>query len=153
MSGLNVVDVGTPPSGWKEWQVSEVRFHNFANLSAERGEYEASPEFSCLGHEWTLDIYPGGRENSAEGYVAINLCNMSNKSIKIEYGFSVKDAAGEEVVHEKPSTEEWSGRNGWCYENFAKRSKITKSLVNGTLVVEVRMRLPNSSNSLPPFIP
>ena len=39
------------------------------------------------------------------------------------------------------------------YDDFAKRSKIMKSLVNGTLVIEVRMRLVDTNKSIPPFIP
>ena len=158
MSGLNVVDVGTPPSGWKEWQVSEVRFHNFANLSTERDAYEASPVFSSLGFEWVLVIYPGGEEDSAEGYTAIRLSNRSDKSIKIDWGVSVKDVDGKEVHHEKPYTVEIAARgsNGnamYGYSNFAERPKIMKSLVNGALVVEVRMRLADTDKSTPSFIP
>ena len=124
MSSSRVVDVGTPPTNFSGWTTTEVRFHNFANLTTTRGEYKASPEFSSLGHEWILDIYPGGKEDSAEGYVAINLCNMSNKSIKVEFGYNVKDAAGQEVVHMKPSTDEFGAcdgnNNSWYYYNFSK---------------------------------
>ena len=160
MSGSRIVHVGTPSNDFKEWTTTEVCFHNFADLSTERDEYEESPEFSCLGHEWTLYIYPGGKEVSREGYVAIALANASNKSIKIEYGFSVKDAAGKEVVHHEPSTScEFvafgsGGSNGRLNPNFAKRSKLMKTLVNGTLVIEVRIRLvDNTIKSTPPFIP
>ena len=95
MNVSRVVDVGTPSNDFREWTTTEVRFHNYANLTTTRGEYEASPTFSCLGHEWKLVIYPGGREPlSPEGMVAVYLCNMSTKSIKIEYSYSIKDSAG-----------------------------------------------------------
>ena len=155
-----VVHVGTPPTNYSGWTTTEVQFHNFANLSTERDEDVSSPKFSSLGNPWRVDIYPGGRENSDEGYVAILLSNMSNKSIKIEYGYRVRDATSNEVHHAKVTDirkfgacDTNGGYNGWACDNFAKRSKIMKLLVNGTLVVEVRMRLPDSSNSLPPFIP
>ena len=104
-----------------------------------------------------MDICPGGREVSREGMVAVYLGNRSNKSIKIDWGYSVRDAAGKEVVHNEPETSEFgacgSGRNSWGYPNFAEQSKIMKSLVNGTLVIEVRMRMVNTNKSTPPFIP
>ena len=158
MSGSRIVHVGRPPSDFKEWTSTEVCFHNFADLSIETNEYEASPEFSSWGHEWKLDIYPGGNEVSPEGMVAVYLYNMSTKSIKIEYSYSIKNSVGKEVYHEKPYTNEFgaydsSEDNGSCYDNFAKRSKLMKSLVNGTLVIEVRMRLVDTNKSIPPFIP
>lgn len=51
-------------------------------------------------------------EDSDEGYVAIDLGDMSDKSIEIEYGFSVKDAAGKEVVHHEPDTDEFAAYDG-----------------------------------------
>jgi len=89
-------------------------------------------------------IYPGGNRDSNEGYVTITLDNLSDKSIRVDYGISVKDDAGKEVVHKKPNTNEFEGidtdNNGWCYLNFATRSTLIDELVNGTLVFEVRLR-------------
>ena len=159
MNGSRIVHVGTPSSDFKEWTTTEVCFHNFADLSIETDEYEESPEFSSLGHEWGLEIYPGGSDVSSEGMVAITMSNMSSdESIKVEYGYSVKDDAGKEVVYKKPHINEFaacgsSGHNCRLTNNFSKRSKIMKSLVNGSLVIELRMRLVDKNKSTPPFIP
>ena len=156
------MDVGTPASDFEheEWTRTEVRFHGFASLPSERDVEVESPEFSCFGHEWVLDIYPGGKENSDDGYVAVYLSNMSNKPIKIQYGFSVRDAFGKEVVHHEPETDKFDGaRDEYDVENslgdcdFAKRSKLIKALVKGTLVIEVRMRLIEASKLSTQFIP
>ena len=156
------MDVGTPASDFEheEWTRTEVRFHGFASLPSERDVEVESPEFSCFGHEWVLDIYPGGKENSDDGYVAVYLSNMSNKPIKIQYGFSVRDAFGKEVVHHEPETDKFDGaRDEYDVENslgdcdFAKRSKLIKALVKGTLVIEVRMRLIEASKLSSQFIP
>ena len=156
------MDVGTPASDFEreEWTTTEVRFHGFASLPSERDVEVESPEFSCFGHEWVLDIYPGGKENSDDGYVAVYLSNMSNKPIKIQYGFSVRDAFGKEVVHHEPETDKFDGaRDEYDVENslgdcdFAKRSKLIKALVKGTLVIEVRMRLIEASKLSTQFIP
>ena len=166
MSGSRFVHVGTPSSDFKEWTATEVGFHKFTDLTTTRDEYEESPEFSSLGHQWTLVLAPGGEEDNlilpgdVEEMVGVYLLNVSDESIKIEYGYSVKDAAGKEVVHKKPKTVEFaawvfgsSGNNMRGYKYFAKRSKIMKSLVNGSLVIEVRMRIVDTNKSAPQFIP
>ena len=76
------LDVGTPPEGYKEWTNALVRFHGFVNLPTTRGEFVASPKISCFGHQWRLRLYPGGHANSPESYVAVDLGNISNTSIR-----------------------------------------------------------------------
>jgi hypothetical protein len=47
-----------------------------------------------------------------------------------------------------------NGSSRWGYDNFAKRSKLLSSLVDGTLVIKVRMKLTKPADSVPPtFIP
>jgi len=161
MSMSNIVDVGTPPDDMDDdWTTIVVRFHGFANLSTTRGEKVISPEFSCLGHQWRLDIYPGGR-NLPE-HVAVSLSNMTNESIKIRYGYSVRDLNGKEVVNMNLSTSQGQEfpahpiNNTWCTHDVAKRSKLMATLVNGALVIEVRMRTLTSTaaaKSITQFIP
>ena len=154
---INVVDVGTPPDNFKDCTTTVVRFHGFADLPTTRNEEVESPEFSCFGHQWILKLYPGGEEDSDEGYVAVSIVNLSDTSIKIQYGYSVRDADGKELVHIKPETDEFDaadteGNNAWVSSNFAKRIKFLKSLVNGSLIIDVRMKLVDT-NSITQFIP
>ena len=152
----NIVNVGTPPpQDFEDWTTREIRFHGFANLPTTRGECVESPEFSCLGHQWRLDIFPGGRDNSTEGYVAIRLCNMTDTGIKIQYGFSVRDADGIEVAHCK-STKEFTavGSNaGNAWGMSIERSTLLDALVEGSLIIEVRMKPTSTDKSIIQFIP
>jgi len=157
---MNVVDVGTPLDGLNDdWTTTVVRFHGFANLSTTRGEKVQSPEFSCFGHQWTLKLYPGGRASSPEGYVAVALANRSNSSIKIQWGCSVRNADGKELVHKKSYTNvfdavsDGAGTSWYYHGNFAKRSKLMDSLVQGSLVIEVRMKSTSTDKSITQFIP
>jgi len=155
---MNIVDVGTPPDGTSNWTTTVVRFHGFANLPTTRGDIVESPEFSCFGHQWGLDLYPGGSNNSSEGYAAVVLCNASNASIKLQYGYSVRDANGREVVYEQKNHEfdaVTGDYNAWRVKDFAKRSTIMNTLVQGTLIIEVRMKLVDTNNkeSITQFIP
>ena len=155
------VDVGAPPTQWANnfegWTTINVCFHGFADLTTTRNEYVRSPEFSCLGHQWVLVLYPGGHANSTEGYVAVSLGNVSNASIKNQCSYCVRDANGKEVVHHKPYTHEFgaldSGRSVYYYANFAKRSKVMESLMDGSLIIEVRMKLQSTDKSITQFIP
>jgi len=156
---MNIVDFGTPPDGLSEdWTTTVVRFHGFANLTTTR--VVASPEFSCFGHQWKVAIWPGGRSNSEEGYAAVTLANFSTTSIKIQYSYSVRKENGKEVVYHESRTEEFSAasedKNARSVKNFVKRSKLMESLVYGSLVIEVRMKLPSTATtdkSITQFIP
>ena len=149
-SGGATVHVGTPPSDLGTWTTTEVCFHKFADLTTTRNEHVYSPEFTCLGHRWTVKIFPGGDDGSKEGYVGMYLFNESDADITVQYGFSIRDVAGKEVVHLKPEICEFGA---WAEHNFAKRSAIMKSLVNGTLLVEVRISRADTSKSPPHYTP
>ena len=153
--------MGTPPPDYDgEWLTHSVHVHGFESLSVARGGSFDSPEFMLLGNQWILEIFPGGDEGAAEGMVSIFLWNRSNKAIDIDFGFSVNDENGKQVAYERTATPQnfasVGGDDGirarGCH--FVKRSKLMSSLVKGTLVIQVRMRLsvPQIS-SLLPFIP
>ena len=95
---------------------------------------------------------------SAEGYIGIFLCNRSDTSIKIQWGFSVRNADVKEVMHHRPLTNEFGARgsetsNAWYKNNFARRSKIMDALVDGSLVIEVRLKNTATEKSTTQFIP
>ena len=86
---------------------------------------------------------------------------MTNKSIKIQYGCSVRNADGKEVVHKESHTNEFatyptcqaSHYCAWRMSDFAERSELTESLVNGSLIVEVRMKPTTTGKSIAQFVP
>ena len=138
---MNVIDVGTPPNGLKSegWSTNEVRFLGFANLSTagdDGDDYVPSPEFSCLGHQWVVRVNPVGTLES-DRYVTVTLINMSDSSIKIRCGFSVRNAKGKEMAHDEETFEIGAyGEEGETYTavyclNFCRRSTIMDSLRRG----------------------
>ena len=158
----NRVDVGKPPKDFNDWTSTNVCFHGFANLSTTRDIYVESPEFSCLGHQWNLRLYPGGKAESEEGYIAVGLANRSNTNIKIQWSYSIRNEFGKEAVYGRATDEfgvcgcQAPQYSVWCTRNFSERSTIMKSLVDGSLAVEVRMRFPDSSanySTITQFIP
>ena len=156
--------VGRAPPGYNQnFMTHTLHFHDFATLSTERGEFVKSPEFMLLGNQWSVEMYPGGDEEEMypggdeEG--SIYLQNMSNNAIDIEYGFSVKVGRGKQVVYQSthhtfdPANS--TGLSSWGV-GIAKRSVLLSSLVDGTLIIEVRMKLtvPTDVSVVPPpFFP
>jgi hypothetical protein len=118
-----------------------------------------SPEFTCLGHSWALWIFPGGysRPNDGyvspqyiDGYVSILLVSRSNKKknnvdygltlLEIEVGKLARQARQSSSLDNEfrffPASRKHSGTI-----NFMKRSELMKSLAEGTLIIEVHMKL------------
>jgi hypothetical protein len=148
--------VGTPLPGYnQEWGKHTVHVHGFGSLSTVRRASVVSPEFMLLGNQWRLDIFPGGSSNAAEGMVSLYLYNRSDKAIEIDYGFSVNDGNGKQVAYKRQATPQNFGPVGtWGWQNFAERTTLLSSLVNGTLVIDIQMRLATPTKSVPPpYIP
>jgi hypothetical protein len=97
--------------------------------------------------------------------VSLELWNMSDKAVDIDFGFSVNDGNGKQVAYDRSSrtrnfapvgtvSPEGVATNGWGFTNFGTRLALLSSLVNGTLVIEVHVRLATPIKSVPPiFIP
>jgi hypothetical protein len=158
--------VGTAPPGYQnEWVTHTVHWHGFGSLPSERGVGIDSPEFMLFGNPWSLWIYPGGRQDAEEGMVCLGLWNKSDKAIDIDFGFSVNNGKGKQVAYQRTVNPhnfapvgtvnpEGVDTNGGGFTNFAARLSILSSLVNGTLIIEIHMRLAKPTKSVPPiFIP
>jgi hypothetical protein len=152
------VHVGTPPNGYQEWTTTKVHIHGFADLTTERGASVDSPEYMACGNNWCLELYPGGRNSSKTGWVSIKLDNRSNKNVTVQFGFSIKDGKGKQVAKKQTSNRTFPPVGGpLCgrgFTDFAERSTLIDSLVDGTLVVEVHIK-PHEpiKATLPQFIP
>jgi hypothetical protein len=107
-----------------------------------------------LGNQWRLELFPGGYGDAEEGMVSLYLGNRSNKAIDIDFGFSINDGNGKQVAYERSDGPQHFVPVGtddeWGFRNFAKRSILMRSLVNGTLIIEVRMKLATPTKSVPP---
>ena len=151
------VHVGTPPPDFREWSRTNLYYHGFADLSVGTNQ-----NFTCGGLLWRVRVgFPGGmdRENVDERMASIILFCEAHEPLNIEYGFSFKDNTGREVGGGASRTKQFGPVVDDNVEllfdwvpNFAKRSTLLKSLANGTLVIEFRMR-PQDPTKPSPFIP
>jgi len=89
--------------------------------------------------------------------IAVSVGNMSNTSIKIQFGLSVRNANGNHLTTSTPLTIELaafgSRFSGRCTRNFATRSKLMDSLVEGSLIIEVRMKSMSTDKAITQFVP
>ena len=156
-----VIHVGIPPiKGGKPpldqgWVKRQVHFHGFASLPHQ----SISPKFECLDHQWELILCPGGHSGWNEAWnetdASIYLRHLSNDAIEIDYGFGINDNDGKQMFHTRTAGSFMfmpSGGNPWGCTNFASRSKLTSYLVEGSLLVEIYMKLAQPVTPLP-FIP
>ena len=147
-----IIDVGTPPGPLSDWTTATVRFHGFKELTTQKDEVIESPEFMLLQNRWTVQIFPGGHEESEEIFTAVYLHNMSDKSIDVEFNLTVEDPnpPGEDIIddydHEISTfapggtdAEEEVNDSTWGNGKFSKREKLLNYLVDGTLIVKVHM--------------
>lgn len=155
-----VVDVGTPSPYFCGWASTEIRFHGFADLPSGRymGRYDyvKAPEFTCLGHRWTLIVYPGGSVYCAKSkrMTTVYLKHMSNENIKISFCFIAKCLRN--VIRKQYTGEIFYPGRIEGSQKFAKYSKIMDNLIDGALVLDVLMRREEpaaSTLTLAPFIP
>lgn len=167
---VETIDVGVPPAecthGFSDWEKSlVVRFHDFENLDATVGAHVDSPTFMAFGHEWALKLYPGGQPRglvppsnllyaaSKKGHVALCLQHLSNSSITTQFGFNTVTKSGKRNHFCFSQWKEIAGRNNFGPRSYALRSGLVKDLVDGSLVVEVRMGVDSSGTTDNQFIP
>jgi len=134
----NKVEIGAQWTNFAGWTTTEVRFHGFMDLSAGIGGEVESPEFSCFGDQWTLKLQ-ATTGDVRSNHIAAELENLSYPGAEIEFGYSIRDEWGREMIH----LGEDEGYNAWfrIEDDTAKLSKLMNSLVDGSLIIEVRMKL------------
>ncbi|EJK45748.1 hypothetical protein THAOC_35622 [Thalassiosira oceanica] len=144
VSDVADVHVGTPPGPLSSWALRRVHFHGFAGLPTTRNEVVCSPEFSCFGRQWRVELYPGGHEDSKEGNVSVSLTNESPESIQAHFKIILKHPTDQnERLFRIESNDEmvtFGARGGNGRYNFAKRETMLTYLHNGTLSLEIHLR-------------
>ena len=145
------IDIGAAPNPNAKWEVVPLRFHRFERLDSTKDKLIKSPEFNCYGNRWCVWIYPGGSGDSAakDGFVSLFLCNVSRKNIKVDFGFSVKTSTGILMGAHKHSLDV-KIVNNWGYTDFVKRERVLGHLVEGALLINVRIR---RHDYIPPSVP
>ncbi|KAL7534186.1 hypothetical protein ACHAWF_004745 [Thalassiosira exigua] len=152
-SCVAVVNLGTPPASGatgvltKKWECVAIRVHGFRDLDARRGNYVSS-RFRCVGRVWELEVYP--REGTRGSMVKIYLGNIDAHYIEAQYSVSIEGNDGA-VHHDSEGSETFIPDLPLiCYD--IQRTKILEALVDGTLVVQVRMctEVEDGSQPLPP---
>lgn len=166
-----MVHVGKPSPEYQDWARSTVYFHGFADLPTKTDQLIKSPKFFCLGYEWCVWLYPRGgpsdgwkgREVLQETMISVflELCS-SSVDLSIDYGIFIKsfndskqqvDTEVGTRSHGTPFCQ--AGSTSWGFTNNVARKIALSALVDGALMIKVRMK-PDSwsvSRRSIPFIP
>ena len=152
------VDVGVPSMETSRQQCLKVllHFHGFVDLDSDRGSFVQSPPFYCkFGHLWHVKLYPGGAKKSSaqDGVVSVYLVHKKSvSSIDINHDMLVRNDEGK-IIKEKKDTRghafDGDSSHGWT--RFIKRSRLQEpgNLSNGTLTIELTMKLKSQVNFIP----
>lgn len=155
------VHVGKQPDGFQSpWKVKKVFYHGFVDLSREEYAPTTSPEFDCCGNQWKLSIYPGGWNDGdlMEREVSLLLESKTKNVTVVDVFFSVSDPVDRrEVVrseavrhqfrHDGQILPEDERKDSLMVVHFADILTLSRLLQQGTLEVEVWMRLPGGTAS------
>jgi hypothetical protein len=64
-----------------------------------RGEAVESPEFECAGHKWKLQLYPGGSDDSRDGFMSVDLsaslASESSENKVRDFTINIKKSNGQ----------------------------------------------------------
>ena len=136
------VSVGCPRSR----SSFQIQIHDFAKLTATKGHYVSSPEFTCRGHQWQLRVFPGGNNSAEEGQVSVKLNHVSEETITARYGIKMIDKFGNKMksntsVKRVFTSKPW-GFPMWGWNDYISRSDIldeSKNILDdkGTLTIVV----------------
>ncbi|EJK70105.1 hypothetical protein THAOC_08564 [Thalassiosira oceanica] len=112
-----------------------------------RARWKFQTSQTCFGHQWKVEVYPGGDDVSKEGNVAVYLDNESPESIQAYYKIILKHPTDQnersflsETGEEMVTFEDDGHQNSWGKSNFAKREMMLTYLNNGTLTLDVHLR-------------
>lgn len=146
--------MGTPSNNYVEWETLKFRLHGFEEMMWTKGHSVTTPELTCFGQRWALQVYPGGANDSTDGMISIFLNHRSGKSCgSFQFAVAIKEDDGLSYADEvRVCTKEFEANSsGWGWSDFIERSRALDALVNGTLVVDVSIK-PMDLDKLP-FVP
>lgn len=147
--------MGAPSPGFQfHWVTTKVIYHRFRDVREENGGAR-SGQICLLGHQWELKISPQGTETSGSDQLttSIFLKHVSQSTIDIEFGVAIKDINDYQVAGGVSSTmkNRFFAQSEAGYHKFMSYQKVLNYLVDGSLVVELRMK--RAGAHISPFIP
>ena len=170
------IDVGTPPYP-QEWENIRIHFHNFESEEIRKPGGVQSQEFDSCGTKWYVSICLNDDadsdepdndtdvDNNDERGIDITLWKVETSAmIHVDYKFIIKDLDGGCVLNEESSNAKYfqtaHGKNIMWKRPPLKVSylidPVNNILVDGTLTIELSMKLHNPNPSTLPckaFIP
>lgn len=129
-------------------ELVQVRFDGFERLPAAKGQDRVrSPDFTCFGRPFCIELWPGGKTKSSDGKVAIYLVSTSQDVTEVQATFIVRGSKKQTAAYFYFASDEHSQQsrkegteNAWGTKNFADRAALVGALQSGVLTVDVYMK-------------
>ena len=144
MPAKNIVEMKFKPA------LLHFKFNNFATLDS-KPDHETFSEIQtdCNGHEWKMELWPGGhRDDDEPGWIGLDLHVENEDLLDVRCTFSVKDANGSTSVECGDDNEYFV----WGYNKIMKRSVIldekNRILQNGALCIDVGIQVKDDKDYL-----
>lgn len=124
------------------WETRKVVIEDYAYLRNDKGHEIESDEFKCFGRRWRVCVFPGGDNGATDGMASIYIELASGAEITLKYSLCVRDSNEKIMVKYAEASncfndgyDDVSGAH-----NFCKKETLLNYLVDGGLVIEVRMK-------------
>jgi len=163
-SRVTDIDVGTPPYP-QEWETIRVHFHNFKSEIRKAGGIQ-SQEFSCCGTKWSfiLNVLNNldNPDDVTQDNISISLWKGDISTVlSVDYKAIIKDLDGRYILNEELSDAKYGGQTHGRSLSHSTPIKVSHLIdlannVDGTLTIELSMKLhnpPSSARPCKPFIP
>ena len=145
---MESLHVGEPPSDFECWEsITILHIHNFMGLRKKSDKFTRSPEFTCFGHGWRVDVssnsdYDDGGTNP----VVVLFRNLSKQKITVSYKITLLKADGSESKWSSSVEEREFGADSCFAADLVNRAAVlvespAEYLDNEALKIKVQMKL------------
>jgi speckle-type POZ protein len=101
----------------------------------------------CNGHQWALEIYPGGDEYADDGYVSICLLHCSKGNIRANYELQIFDKFGKKKKA-FPYTHNFEGRGDCGLVEYLEEWDTRLEFIERSIVLNESKNLLDSDGAL-----
>lgn len=98
--------------------------NSFSQLDAEVGKLTTSPQFTLLGTQWSMRLYPGGEKEASKNHLSLFLKNESKEAVPITYKFEIVDSEGEQLKAKKQRARNMAAGSSWGLAKLIDRDEV-----------------------------
>ncbi|KAL7526683.1 hypothetical protein ACHAXR_002626, partial [Thalassiosira sp. AJA248-18] len=141
----NGIDVGIPPSIFRDHKSFTFHFHDFEESLGKKLLH--SRPFMSFNHKWRLAVHPEGEDFSQDRMISIRLSKLSMGRISLKFWFAIRNTNGDVMVENNSNAiTHFESDEPDAFGIMIRLSAVVDGniLNNGTFTIELRMILGDS---------